>query len=72
MEKKELTPQRQAKRKYEEKNKDKRKQTSGTFGTMIPRELFDGINAFLEENHITKVELVKAGYEALRKKVKTE
>lgn len=75
MEKKELTPTRQAKRKYEEKNKDKRKQACATFGTMIPRALFDEINAFLSENNITKVELIKAGYGALRKenqKNKTE
>lgn len=51
-----------------QKNKEKRKQASGTFGTMIPRALFDEINAFLEENRITKVQLVKEGYEALKSK----
>ena len=45
MEKKETTPSRAARRSYEERNKDKRKQTSGNFGTMIPRDLFDEINA---------------------------
>ena len=45
MEKKENTPQRTARRKYEEVNKEKRKQTSGNFGTMIPRPLFEEINA---------------------------
>ena len=67
MEKRENTPIRQARRKYEEKNKDKRKQVSGNFGTLIPRALFDEINAFLKENNITKVQLVKAGYKALLK-----
>ena len=38
MEKKETTPRRAARRSYEERNKDKRKQTSGNFGTMIPRD----------------------------------
>ena len=38
MEKKEPTPRRVARRSYEERNKDKRKQTSGNFGTMIPRD----------------------------------
>ena len=66
MEKKENTPQRTARRKYEEVNKEKRKQTSGNFGTMIPRALYDEINAFLEENGITKVRLIKEGYEALK------
>ena len=65
MEKRENTPIRQARRKYEEKYKEKRKQVSGNFGTLIPRALFDEINAFLKENNITKVQLIKAGYKAL-------
>ena len=35
MERKEDTPLRKTRRKYEEKNKEKRKQASGTFGTMM-------------------------------------
>ena len=66
IERKEDTPVRKRRRKYEEKNKDKRKQASGNFGTMIPRALYDEINAFLEENGITKVRLIKEGYEALK------
>ena len=66
MEKKENTPQRTARRKYEEVNKEKRKQTSGNFGTMIPRDLFDEINAFLSKHHITKVQLIFRGYESLK------
>ena len=65
MERRENTPARQARRKYEEKNKEKRKQASGNFGTLIPRALFDEINAFLKETGYTKVQLVKAGYKAL-------
>ena len=67
MEKKENTPQRNARRKYEEVNKDKRKQTSGNFGTMIPRPLFEEINAFLKTSGFTKVQLIVAGYEALKR-----
>ena len=63
MERKEDTPVRKTRRKYEEKNKEKRKQASGNFGTMIPRALYDEINAFLEENGITKVRLIKEGYD---------
>lgn len=70
MERKEDTPVRKTRRKYEEKNKEKnkekRKQASGNFGTMIPRALYDEINAFLEENGITKVRLIKEGYETLK------
>ena len=62
---KEDTPQRIANRKYEEKNKDKRKATSGNFQTMIPREFLEKINEFLKEYGYTKVELIQAGYEEL-------
>lgn len=33
---------------------------------MIPRALYDEINTFLKENGITKVRLIKEGYEALK------
>ena len=66
MERKEDTPVRKTRRKYEEKNKEKRKQASGNFGTMIPRDLFDEINAFLAKHHITKVQLIFRGYESLK------
>ena len=66
MERKEDTPVRKTRRKYEEKNKEKRKQASGNFGTMIPRDLFDEINGFLAKHHITKVQLIFRGYESLK------
>lgn len=59
------TPQRLANRKYEQKNKEKRKAASGNFQTMIPRDLFEKINEFLKEYGYTKVELIQAGYEEL-------
>ena len=65
MERREDTPVRLARRKYEAKVKEKRREQSGTFGTMIPRTLFNEINAFLKETGCTKVQLVKAGYKAL-------
>ena len=66
MEKKETTPRRAARRSYEERNKDKRKQTSGNFGTMIPRDLFDEINAFLKERNMTKVDFIRTAYEIMK------
>ena len=69
MERKENTPQRNARRKYEEANKERRKQASGNFGTMIPRVLFEEINAFLKTSGISKVQLIVAGYEALKKQL---
>ena len=39
---------------------------------MIPRDLFEEINEFLAKNHITKVQLIFAGYEALKAEVEKE
>ena len=69
---KEDTPRRIAHRKYEERNKKKRQAASGNFQTMIPRDLYDEINAFLAKHHITKVQLIFAGYEALKAEVEKE
>lgn len=63
---KEDTPQRLANRRYEERNKEKRRANCCNFQTMIPRDLYEEINEFLKENKITKVELIKAGYVVLR------
>ena len=63
---KEDTPQRVANRKYEEKNKQKRQAASGNFQTMIPRDLFDEINAFLKERNMSKVDFIKTAYELIK------
>ena len=60
---KEDTPQRVANRKYEAKNKQKRQAASGNFQTMIPRDLFDEINAFLKDRNMSKVDFIKKAYE---------
>ena len=56
---KEDTSRRVARRKYEEKNKELRKERSANFQTMIPRELYEEINVFLTENGQTKVDFIK-------------
>lgn len=63
---KEDTPQRVANRKYEAKNKQKRTAASGNFQTMIPRDLFDEINAFLKERNMSKVDFIKTAYELIK------
>ena len=63
---KEDTPQRIANRKYEEKNKEKRQAASGNFQTMIPRELFEEINAFLKERNMSKVDFIKKAYALMK------
>ena len=63
---KEDTPQRIAHRKYEERNKEKRQAASGNFQTMIPRDLYDEINAFLKERNMTKVDFIRTAYEIMK------
>ncbi len=64
--KKEDTPARIARRKYEEKRKEERRQTSGNFQTMMPRAEYEEITEYLRKNNITKVDLIRMGYEALK------
>mgnify|MGYP005809245551 FL=1 len=65
---KEDTPQRVARRKYEEKNKELRKEKNANFQTRIPRELLEEINAFLTEKGMSKVDFIKKAYEMLKQK----
>ncbi len=67
MQKKEDTPMRVTRRKYEERNKEFREKKTKTWGTNIDRELAEMIDSFLAEKNITKVALIFAGYEALKK-----
>ncbi|MGN1051810.1 MAG: hypothetical protein ACI4SH_00310 [Candidatus Scatosoma sp.] len=39
---------------------------SGNFQTMLPRDLFVEINAFLKERNMTKVDFIKKAYEMLK------
>lgn len=67
MERKESTPERERKRTYEEKHKDERKAKCKVWGTSISREYADEIDEFLIKHNITKVAVITAGYELLRK-----
>jgi len=69
MDKNSLTPAQIARRKYEERNRDERKQANAQFSTFIPRKIYDDINAFLESNKLTKVALIMAGYETLQQQL---
>lgn len=66
MERKEDTPERERKRTYETKHKQERKAKYKKWGTSIDREYAETINKFLKENKLTNVELIVAGYEALK------
>jgi len=66
---KELTSAQIARRKYEEKNREERKQANGQFSTRVPRKRFDEINEFLEKYNISKVDLIYAGFYALKREL---
>ena len=65
MERKPDTPVRKSRRKYEERNKDERKEKNKVWGTSIDRKFANEIDEFLDAHNITKVELIVAGYQAL-------
>lgn len=48
------------------KNKELRKEKNANFQTMIPRELFEEINAFLTEKGMTKVDFIKKAFDAMQ------
>lgn len=70
--KKEDTPSRIIKRRYEEKNKEKRKAENKQFNTSIPTELFEEINDFLKENYLTKVDIILRGYYAFKEDIEKQ
>lgn len=63
---KEDTPKRIVRRRYEERHKEERLQKTKVWGTSIDRELANEIDSFLEQYKIKKVELIYAGYKALQ------
>ncbi len=60
--KREDTPERIARRKYEEKNKEERRKASSNFQTKIPADDYRKICEFLDMHNIKKIELIYAGY----------
>ena len=65
MERKPDTPVRKSRRKYEERNKDERKEKNKVWGTSIDRQYANKIDEFLARHNLTKEELIVAGDQAL-------
>ncbi len=55
MDRKEDTPRREIRRRYEERHKEQRKEKNRVWGTSIPREYAEEIDEFLRQNNISKV-----------------
>ena len=70
MERKASTPMREGRRRYEEKHKEERKARNRVWGTSLAREYADEIDEFLKTHNISKVDLIYAGYEALKQSIK--
>lgn len=66
MERKESTPEREKRRKYEDTHKEERKSKCKVWGTSIDRRLADEIDEFLTAHKLTKVALIAAGLQALK------
>ena len=66
MERKEDTPVRIIRRRYEEMHREERKKKNKVWGTSIEREFSDKIDTFLKEHGLKKVELIYAGFQALQ------
>lgn len=69
MVKKEETPIRRARRKYEEANKEERRKATEQFNTRLPRKDYEEICDFLEKHHIRKIDLIYAGYEIMKERL---
>ncbi len=65
MKRKEDTPVRIIRRRYEERHREGRVQKYKVWGTSIEREFSDEIDAFLKEHDLKKVDLIYEGYQAL-------
>lgn len=65
MKRKEDTPERIWRRRYEERNKEERQKKNKVWGTSVERELAEEIDAFLKKHGLKKVELICEGYNAL-------
>ena len=66
------TPKKVIDKRYEDKHREERKAKNATFGTSIPRNDLQKLNAFLEANSFSKVQLIYAGWKALEEQLNTK
>ena len=60
-----MKPRSERDKRYEEKHKNERKAKNVVWGTSIPREMAEEIDAFLKKHGYTKVKLIEEGYKSL-------
>ena len=69
---KQLTPKQKARQKYELLHKEEREKATKQFNTRLPVKEYDEITSFLKEKRISKVDLIRMGYQALLQEFKKE
>ena len=60
-----MKPRSERDKRYEEKHKNERKAKNVVWGTSMPRETAEEIDAFLKKRGYTKVKLIEEGYTSL-------
>ena len=65
------TPRKVIDKRYEEKHREERKAKNATFGTSMPREDLERLNAFLKAGGFKKTDLIYAGWKALEGQLNT-
>lgn len=66
------TPRTEINKRYEDKHKEERKAAHAVWGTSMKRKDFDELNEFLKAYHISKVELIYVGWQALKEQYRTD
>lgn len=64
---KQLTPKQKARQKYELLHKEEREKATKQFNTRLPVKEYDEITSFLKNKGISKVDLIRIGYQILKK-----
>ena len=59
-------PKSEIDKRYEDKHKEERKAAHAVWGTSMKRDDFEELNKFLKANRIPKVQLIYAGWAALK------
>ena len=65
------TPRKVIDKRYEERHREERKAKNATFGTSMPREDLERLNAFLKASGFKKTDLIYAGWKALEGQLNT-
>lgn len=63
--KREETPERITRRKYEETHKEQRRKASGNFQAMLPRAEYDKLCRYMKEQNLSNVNFIRTAYEVL-------